>query len=73
MIRSLSDSAGLLSGRISGLSDTVYAADEFYYVVDLRPAESALAVEIERFIDRRIKDSWLGKPSIPVAACRSYS
>jgi hypothetical protein len=72
MIRSLSDSAALLSGRIPGFNDTGYAAEQFCYVVDLRPAESTLAVESERFINRRIMDAWLGRLPIPGAACRSW-
>ena len=55
MIRGLSDSTGLPSVRIPGLDDTVFAAEEFYNVVDLRPAESAFAVESERFANFRIK------------------
>ena len=45
VIRSLSDRASLLGVCISGLSDTSCAAEEFHYVVDLRPTESAFAVE----------------------------
>jgi hypothetical protein len=52
MIRSLSDDAGLFLIRISGFSDTLYAADEVYYVVDLRPAEFTLTVETECFFNR---------------------
>jgi hypothetical protein len=48
MIRSLSDDAGLFFIRISGFSDAIYAADEVYYVVDLRPAEFTLTVETSR-------------------------
>ena len=56
MIRSLADSAGLLFARISGLIDGVHPAEEFYYIVDLPPAKFVLAVETERFINRRIND-----------------
>src|ERR1035441_3349179 len=54
MICSLSDSASLLCVRISGRNDSGYA-EEFYYVVDLRPTERAFTVEGERIVDRRIK------------------
>jgi len=47
VIRSLSDEASLCSGRVPSRNDPVYAPHEVYYVVDLRPAESALAVETE--------------------------
>lgn len=47
MIRGLPDSAGLLFFRISGLNNTFDAAEEFYDVIDSRPAETALTVESE--------------------------
>src|SRR5580692_4612437 len=59
VIRGLPDSPGLLFVCISGFNDTIYAAEKFYDVVDLRPAKAALAVESERFIYRRIKDQGL--------------
>ncbi len=54
MIRRLFDRAGLVFTRVSEPSDCSWTADEFYYVVDLRPTEFAIPVETERFLNRRI-------------------
>ena len=51
MVRSLSDDTGLFFIRISGFSDTFYATDEVYYVVDLRPTEFTITVETECFFN----------------------
>src|ERR1700682_5878043 len=59
VIRGLPDSPGLLFVCISSFSDTIYAAEKFYDVVDLRPAKAALAVESERFIYLRINERCL--------------
>ena len=55
VIRGLPDGTGLLSARVSSLGDAGFAAEEFYDVVDLRPAEAAFAMEREPFFNGRIK------------------
>ena len=71
MIRGLPDSPGLLLVCISGLFDTIYAAEKFYDVVDLRPAKAALAVESERFLNFDVATSTKPQSSVIFAIAKA--